>query len=89
MAFGTALTACLTLLILPIKYIYELQHRVPPNTNFINGDVRSLIESSSNQKDVLENDRDKLLIQPIVRKLKLNIKSTKIHLFRFQVLMFH
>jgi S2P endopeptidase len=65
-AFGTALTACFTLLILPIKYIYELQHRVPPNTNFINGDVRSLIESSSNQKDVLENDRDKLLIQPII-----------------------
>jgi hypothetical protein len=34
-----------------------------------NGDARSLTDSSSNRNDVIENERDKLLIQPIVRKI--------------------
>jgi hypothetical protein len=79
-AFGTALTACLTLLILPIKYIYELQHRIPSNRNFINGDSRSLTDSSSDRNDVLE-DRDKLLIQPIVRKREFKFQLNKIHIY--------
>ena len=63
------MTACITLVILPIKYIYELQHRVPTNfdlMNRINNDKRILTENSNNRNDRLENERDKLLIQPIV-----------------------
>ena len=69
-AFGTAMTACLTLLILPVKYIYELQHRASINVDLTmksNNDFRSPTESSSYRNDASENERDKLLIQPIVR----------------------
>jgi hypothetical protein len=38
-------------------------------TRKISGDVRVSTESSNNRNDALENDRDKLLIQPIVRKI--------------------
>ncbi|CAF3506146.1 unnamed protein product [Rotaria sp. Silwood1] len=68
-AFATAMTACLTLLILPIKYIYELQRRFPSNKGFTistNDDVRSFPEKSSKQNDAIEDERDKLLIQPII-----------------------
>jgi len=65
---------------LPIKYIYELQHRIPSNTNFINGDTGSLTESSSDRNDLLE-DRDKLLIQPIVRKREFQFQLNKIHIY--------
>ncbi len=34
-----------------------------------NSDGRLLTESSSDRNDAIENERDKLLIQPIVRKI--------------------
>jgi hypothetical protein len=77
-AFGTAVTACLTLLILPVKYMYEIQRRAPSNAEYgikTNGDIRSLTESSSNRNDPIENDRDKLLIQPIVRQIYVRIEN--------------
>ena len=70
-AFGTALTACLTLLVLPVKYIYELQHRYPSKIDAmmkIDDDIQSLTDSSSRKTNTLEDERDKLLIQPIVRR---------------------
>lgn len=70
-AFGTALTACLTLLILPVKYIYELQRRIPSKIDMmmkIKDDIESLTDSSSSRTEILEDERDKLLIQPIVRR---------------------
>jgi len=60
------------LLVLPIKYIYELQRRSLSNTEFMintNGDIQSMTESSNNRNNAPENDRDKLLIQPIVCKM--------------------
>jgi len=60
------------LLVLPIKYIYELQRRSLSNTEFMintNGDIQSMTESSNNRNNAPENDRDKLLIQPIVCKI--------------------
>lgn len=67
-AFGTAVIACLTLLILPVKYMYELQRRGSSNTDYIkiDNDIRSLTDSSSDRNNPIENERDKLLIQPIV-----------------------
>ncbi|CAF0955691.1 unnamed protein product [Rotaria magnacalcarata] len=68
-AFATAVTSCVTLLILPIKYIYELQRRHSVNTNVVistQGDTRILTDNSSNRNDAIESDRDKLLIQPII-----------------------
>ncbi|CAF3695094.1 unnamed protein product [Rotaria sordida] len=69
-AFATAMIACLTLLILPIKYIYEIQRRIPSDREFTmntNNDVRSFTEEkSSKQNNAIENERDKLLIQPII-----------------------
>ena len=67
-AFGTAVTACLTLLILPVKYMYELQRRGSSNSDYIkiDNDIRSLTDSSSERNNPIENERDKLLIQPIV-----------------------
>lgn len=64
------MTACLTLLILPVKYIYELQHRFPSKTDAmmkIDDDIRSLTDSSTREMNTFEDERDKLLIQPIVR----------------------
>ena len=52
--------------------MYELQRRASLNTEYMlktNDDIRSIIESSSNQNNPIENERDKLLIQPIVRKI--------------------
>jgi hypothetical protein len=90
-AFGTAVTACFTLLVLPIKYIYELQRRSPSNTEFMintNGDIQSMTESSNNRNNAPENDRDKLLIQPIVCKMFISILLKKLINNRFLVLMY-
>ena len=72
-AFGTAVTACFTLLVLPMKYIYELQRRMPSKFDLslsANGGTQSLLENASHQNEAVEDDRDKLLIQPIVRIVK-------------------
>ncbi|CAF1233906.1 unnamed protein product [Adineta steineri] len=66
-AFGTAVTACVTLFILPIKYIYELQRRAPSSIDLginTNGVSQSLTQN--NRNDATVDDRDKLLIQPII-----------------------
>ena len=70
MAFGTSLTACLTLLVLPVKHIYEIQRLSSSNAQLMtntDNDIRPLIDRSDNRNSVIENERDKLLIQPIVR----------------------
>lgn len=66
------MTACLTLLILPIKYIYELQRRssaaslsVVVNRGMIDG--RLWTERVTDQSTSPPDDRDHL-IQPIVRR---------------------
>jgi hypothetical protein len=53
-AFITAIVACLILIFLPIKYIYELGQQIP-----------SIKLNSTNQN----NERDQLLIQPIVCRM--------------------
>lgn len=59
-ALITALVACLTLIILPLKYIYDLLGRSSAN---LNGNGRDL---SNNQTINAQNPRDQLLIQPLV-----------------------
>lgn len=63
------MTACCTLVILPIKYIYELQQRNSLNKLRLptDDDGKLFTDSSTYRTDVIENERDKLLIQPIVR----------------------
>ncbi|CAF1571222.1 unnamed protein product [Adineta ricciae] len=68
-AFATAVTACFTLLVLPMKYIYELQRRTSSKFELslnANGGTQSLLENASHQNEAVEDDRDKLLIQPII-----------------------
>jgi hypothetical protein len=54
-----------------------------------NDDARSLTENSSNRNDPIENERDKLLIQPIVRRIELYLNLKELISFRFPVLMYH
>ncbi|CAF0824980.1 unnamed protein product [Rotaria sordida] len=51
-AFITAICACLILIFLPLKYIYEFQ--------------RSTSSLTKNLSNVIENERDQLSIQPII-----------------------
>jgi len=53
------------------------------------GNARLLTESSSNRNDPIENERDKLLIQPIVRRIELHLNLKELISFRFPVLMYH
>jgi len=57
-AFLTAISACLILIFLPIKYIYDLQQR-----------DSSITQNLTNRNILKENERDKLLIQPIVCRI--------------------
>jgi hypothetical protein len=43
-----------------------------------NGDAGLLTENSSNRNDPIENERDKLLIQPIVRRIELYLNLNEL-----------
>ncbi|CAF2759839.1 unnamed protein product [Rotaria sp. Silwood2] len=54
-AFITAICACIVLIFLPLKYVYELQQPIV-----------SMTQNLTNRNIVMENERDKLSIQPII-----------------------
>ena len=72
-ALATAMTACGTLIVLPMKYIYELQRRSSTHDETLmrtnaGDETRLLTENGTQRSKALDNERDSLLIQPIVRE---------------------
>lgn len=68
----TAFASCLTLVVLPIKYILELNQLSSSRLIDPTGiDQKSLVQSSTNPSE----DRDRLLIQPIVRSLSIQFNQ--------------
>lgn len=47
------------------------------NIENIHGSTRLMPESTNNQKDAIEDERDKLLIQPIVRRIEIKFCLSK------------